>query len=340
MTLFKMPNLTPPRMGPSKTPRGIMTLFKMPNLTPPRMGPIVCSHGACRVSEDLLLDGQESVDSGLLSFLGGVAASPARMKTLCDFITSVLTRFYVICEGKVILILIATDETLPFPLEKRKPGFNGSDDGSLLESTFPRSRSTFPSDFGDEEGDRQDCRSGHMMRYIDVIVEVSFQGPVMVRMPADLPLICVDAQQLPIYVDVRPTELWNRYRSTRGGIFQAGGCSGQHSSAVLSWWLLFTRLYCSPQLYRASDIGQLWLALGSQVGCCSVDVPRLPGRARLVAGSGSVGLISLYLDQRESGPRAWFLYSLIDGSEVPRSVTCSVDLGFLDMWLSTSTFES
>ncbi|KAL6995437.1 hypothetical protein U1Q18_005574 [Sarracenia purpurea var. burkii] len=98
---------------------------------------VVCSHGACRIPEDLFLDGQELVNSGLLSFIGGgapssgAAASTARIKTLCDFITSVLTRFYVICEGKVILILIATDETLPFPLEKRKPRFNGSDDESL-----------------------------------------------------------------------------------------------------------------------------------------------------------------------------------------------------------------
>ncbi|KAL6957951.1 hypothetical protein U1Q18_043467 [Sarracenia purpurea var. burkii] len=57
-------------------------------------------------------------------------------------------------------------------------------------------------------------------------------------MPADLPLICIDARWLPVHVDVRPTELWNRCKSARNGIFRAEGCSGQHSSIVPSWWFL------------------------------------------------------------------------------------------------------
>ncbi|KAL6984835.1 hypothetical protein U1Q18_018216 [Sarracenia purpurea var. burkii] len=61
-----------------------------------------------------------------------------------------------------------------------------------------------------------------------------------------------------------------------------------------NWRLLSDRLCCSAQLYRASDcsplgsvallsftesLGQLWSAPESQVGCCSVDAPRSPGRA-------------------------------------------------------------
>lgn len=38
---------------------------------------IVCVHGAFRVPEDLFLDDQEPVNSGLLSFLGGAAVSAA-----------------------------------------------------------------------------------------------------------------------------------------------------------------------------------------------------------------------------------------------------------------------